>query len=251
MKNHIIIQITRFIVCILLLLPLHHSLGQNIYQLSWKKDAPIASTTIGIGTAAFFLHKHKPILTEEDIKSLDIADINHFDRSATHQWNTKIAVASDVGWIGAMSLPALLFIDKKARNEYGSLLTMWSETFLATMSITALVKNTVNRPRPYVYNPDVSLSEKLKKDATASFFSGHTSMTSSSCFFTAKVYADMHPNSRFKPLMWTGAALLPATVGLFRYKSGKHYLTDILTGYAIGTLVGILVPQLHKIKNKP
>lgn len=226
-----------------------NSQGQNTYPLSLKKDIPIASTTLGIGTAAFFLHKNKHILTESDILNLQISEINRFDRSATHQWNTNIALASDIGWYGSMALPSLLFIDKKVRNEYGSVLTMWSETFLATMAITAITKNSVNRKRPYVYNPDVPISKKIEKDATASFFSGHTSMTAASSFFTAKIYADMHTDSKFRPLVWTGAALLPATIGFLRYKSGKHYFTDILTGYAVGALIGILVPQIHKIKN--
>jgi membrane-associated phospholipid phosphatase len=224
-----------------------NSQGQNTYQLSWKRDIPIASTTIGIGTAAFFLHKNKFVLTEHDIVNLQISEINRFDRSATRQWNTKIALASDIGWYGSMTFPALLFIDRRVSKEYRTILTMWSETFLANMAITAITKNTINRKRPYVYNSDVPMSNKLNKDASASFFSGHTSMTSASCFFTAKIYADMHPDSRFKSLVWTGAALLPATIGLFRYKAGKHYFTDILTGYAVGALIGILVPQIHKI----
>jgi membrane-associated phospholipid phosphatase len=48
--------------------------------------------------------------------------------------------------------------------------------------------------------------------------------------------------------MWTSAALIPAITGLCRYGAGKHFFTDILVGYAIGSAVGILVPQLHKRK---
>jgi membrane-associated phospholipid phosphatase len=224
--------------------------AQNVYQLKWAKDAPIAASTIGIGTAAFFLHKHKPLLTETDILALDVTTINRFDRSATNNWNTRIAKASDVGMIGSMILPALLFADKNVRKDYGSVLAIWSETLLSTMAITELTKNIVKRKRPYLYNTNVPMSEKISKDATSSFFSGHTSVTTSSCFFTAKVFADMHPDSRWKPLVWTGAAILPATVGFFRYKAGKHYFTDILTGYAVGVLTGILIPQIHKKTQK-
>lgn len=250
-RNNIFIRFFTVISIFSCFNTLQDSIGQTTYHLSWKKDAPIAGATLGIGTAAFFLHKQKGALTEADIAALQITDVNRFDRSATHQWNPKIATASDIGWYSSMAMPALLFIDKSVRQEYGSILTMWSETVLSTMAITTLTKNTVNRTRPYVYNSDVPISEKIDKDATASFFSGHTSMTSASCFFTAKIYADMHPDSRFKPLVWTGAALLPATVGIFRYKAGKHYLTDIITGYAVGALIGILVPQIHKIVDKP
>ena len=46
--------------------------------------------------------------------------------------------------------------------------------------------------------------------------------------------------------MWTGAAIVPALVGFTRVKAGKHYWTDVLTGYAVGALVGTLTPFLHR-----
>lgn len=46
--------------------------------------------------------------------------------------------------------------------------------------------------------------------------------------------------------MWTGAAILPALTGITRVKAGKHYWTDVITGYAVGALVGTLTPLLHR-----
>ena len=42
------------------------------------------------------------------------------------------------------------------------------------------------------------------------------------------------------------AAAVPAVVGYNRLKAGKHFLSDNLIGYLVGSSVGILVPQLHK-----
>ncbi|MEZ4880043.1 MAG: phosphatase PAP2 family protein [Chitinophagales bacterium] len=50
--------------------------------------------------------------------------------------------------------------------------------------------------------------------------------------------------------MWTGAAIIPAITGLCRYGAGKHFFTDVIVGYAIGSAIGIGIPQLHKIKQK-
>jgi membrane-associated phospholipid phosphatase len=36
-----------------------------------------------------------------------------------------------------------------------------------------------------------------------------------------------------------------------RYGGGKHFFSDIIVGYAVGAAIGILVPQLHKVNNKP
>lgn len=174
--------------------------------------------------------------------------VNKFDRSAIFHDNKGAKISSDVLLYGASLAPALMFIDKAVRKEWKYYLPMWIEVYGLTSGLTLMTKEIVKRKRPYVYNDKLSAESKVGKDATASFFSGHTSTTAASTFFMAKVFADLHPDSKFKPLMWTGAALIPAITGLCRYGAGKHFFTDILVGYAIGSAVGILVPQLHKRK---
>ena len=31
-----------------------------------------------------------------------------------------------------------------------------------------------------------------------------------------------------------------------RVRAGKHFLTDVIAGYAVGATIGILVPHLHR-----
>jgi hypothetical protein len=50
----------------------------------------------------------------------------------------------------------------------------------------------------------------MESDARKSFFSGHASMTACNTFFAAKIWSDMHPNSKLKPWVWTAAAAVPA-----------------------------------------
>ncbi len=219
---------------------------KEIYRLRWGMDVPIATIGIGTTTASFLLKKNKSPLTESQINSLSALSINRFDRNATKQWNPKIAKISDVAMLGGMAMPGLLYIDKDIRKDYKSILPMTLEMYFLTYGLTGLTKELVKRNRPFLYNSDVPLDEKISKDATSSFFSGHTSMTAASCFFTAQVYADYHPDSKWKPLVWTGAAIVPALTGIMRYKAGKHYWTDIITGYAVGALTGILVPTIHR-----
>lgn len=236
------------IYCILSILIFHRPIfaQKEIYRLKWAADIPIATIGIGTTTTSFLLKKNKSTITESQINSLNALSINRFDRGATHQWNTKIAKVSDVAMLGGMALPGLLYIDKDIRKDFRSILPMTLEMYFVTFGLTGLTKEIVKRKRPYLYNEEVPFDEKISKDATASFFSGHTSMTASSCFFTAKVFADYHPDSKWKPLVWTGASIIPALTGVMRYKAGKHYWTDILTGYAVGALTGILVPTIHK-----
>ncbi len=219
---------------------------KSVYKFRLSVDIPIGLISLGTGGTSFLLKKKKHALTLDEINALKPEDVNKFDRSAIYHYNKGSKIASDVFEITSMVSPALLFIDKDIRKDYKTVLPMWIETFAMTTALTAFTKELVQRKRPFVYNPNAPIGDKMSKDAKSSFFSGHTSITAASTFFIAKVYADYHPNSKWKPLFWTGAAVIPAVTGLLRYGAGKHYFTDVIVGMAIGATVGILVPHLHK-----
>lgn len=125
---------------------------------------------------------------------------------------------------------------------------LYGETFFITTGITLLIKTTVKRNRPFVYNPEAPLDKKLTRNARTAFLSGHTSISAANCFFSAKVFSDYYPESKWKPVVWTTAAILPAITGYLRVKAGKHYPTDTIAGYLLGATTGLLIPQLHKKK---
>jgi membrane-associated phospholipid phosphatase len=218
---------------------------QSIYKYRLGVDIPIGLITLGTGATSLILHKKKKPLTLGELSNLQATDVNKFDRYAIYQHSKPSAIASDVFQYTAMVSPALLFIDKDIRKDWNTVLPIWMETFAITSTLTMFTKELAKRNRPYVYS-DYDNGNKYSKDARSSFWSGHTSITAASTYFIAMVYADYHPHSRWKPLMWTGAAILPALTGLTRVKAGKHYWTDVITGYAVGALVGTLTPFLHR-----
>jgi membrane-associated phospholipid phosphatase len=65
------------------------------------------------------------------------------------------------------------------------------------------------------------------------------------CFAAASMFSAYHPDSKWKPVVWTVAAILPAATAYYRVRGGKHFITDVATGYAMGALTGILIPRLH------
>ncbi|MDZ4844234.1 MAG: phosphatase PAP2 family protein [Chitinophagales bacterium] len=221
--------------------------AQTKYELKYKTDIPIGAVGLGTLTASYFMGRKSEAPTPQQIQLLNRDDIWKFDRSATYRWSPKCATASDVFMYSSFVMPGLLFINKNVRQErYVTLL--YAETMALSAGITSLVKELTHRYRPYAYNENVSMEKKLKKDTRMSFFSGHTSLVASSSFFMAKVYSDLNPNSKLKPLVWTSCALLPAIVGILRYCAGKHYPTDIIVGYATGAAIGFFVPYIHKKK---
>ena len=120
------------------------------------------------------------------------------------------------------------------------------ETLLINTALTDFTKVTFKRTRPFVYNEFVEINKKLTRRARNAYFSGHTSTVASMYFLTAKMYSDYYPDSKMKPFVWSAAVLIPATTGLLRVKAGKHYFTDVLTGFLVGAAVGYLVPEIHK-----
>ncbi len=218
----------------------------NPYRLSWKVDAPIGGASIMLHTGYFFAKKRVNLLDTAYINGLNRADIWKIDRSAAYNWSPKAAKVSDFMMFACMATPALLLLDKKTQPDFGKISIIGLQVFALNTGLTNLTKALVHRTRPYNYNPNVPMSCKIQGDARMSFFSGHSSVSSSMCFYTAKVFHDYNLNSNLRPYIWATAAVLPAVTGYLRWRAGKHFLTDIVTGYLIGAAVGILVPELHR-----
>lgn len=231
------------------------SWGQSPYQLSYKTDGIIGGLALSGFALGWGLEHHTQALSLDEINQLNVSEINALDRTATQHYSHSAATRSDVGLYGSIGLGfassvTYIVIDKKESNTFKlTLPLMWLETNVMTYGWTNVVKNTVQRTRPYVYQSEASLEEKLETDSRRSFFSGHTSMTAANAFFMAKTFSDYYPNSRFKPYVWALAAALPAWVGTERYLAGKHFPTDILAGYVFGAAVGYFVPHFHKTKH--
>ncbi len=180
------------------------------------------------------------------IQALSSDNIPTFDRGATLNLSTKADHYSDIGIYASLCLPASLYLLPKVNKKQATIL--WGEAVILTAGATLLCKYIVRRPRPYMYNPSVMPTEKMKRHGLTSFFSGHTSLTAVNSFYAAKVFNDHYPEKPIKYLVWTLAAAWPAFTGYMRVKSGNHFRSDVMTGYAVGAAFGILIPHLHKNK---
>lgn len=216
------------------------------YRLGIQVDVPMAVTGVSFLTASTLMGTTKTLPPKEAILALNRNEVNRFDRGATRQNSKVAAYLSDATMYAAMALPLLHLANRNSRKDFGTVAAMSAEVFVVNVGITNLIKESVSRKRPLLYNPDVPMERKLKKDNFKSFFSGHTSTVSSMSFFFAQSFADYNPNSKLKPMVWSLSAALPIVTGLLRYKAGKHYWTDVLVGYAVGAVIGVGVPWLHK-----
>lgn len=238
-----------FFVCIFILLIQNFLAGQSPYRLTVKKEVPILLAGGAITGLSLYANSRQAIFTTDEIVTLDVKDINGFDRWATRQNSHTADHISDILMFTGILSPLLVSGNEQVRKDYLKIGLMYVEAAALTGSLTSLGKSVFSRGRPYVFNPDMEDLDKTSKSARRSFPSGHTSITAMGCFFTAKIFADYYPDSKLKPYVWTAAAIVPATTGLMRVMAGKHFPTDVMTGYIAGASIGFLIPHLHKIQD--
>jgi membrane-associated phospholipid phosphatase len=223
------------------------SAQESPYVLTRKNTIPTFTVSTSVIATSFLLKRYKKPLDEQTIMNLDRNDVWKFDRNATYNWNTRAAHWSDGLMFLSMATPLLFLSGKNSRSDYGKVATISAEVFLVNTGMTFLVKELVKRKRPFTYNADAPLSKKMERDASSSFFSGHTSTTAAMSFAFAQMHSDYYPDSRVRPFVWFSATSLPLAVAILRNKAGKHFWTDVLVGYAVGAATGILIPRIHRV----
>ncbi|MEE9372433.1 MAG: phosphatase PAP2 family protein [Saprospiraceae bacterium] len=228
---------------------------QSPYFVSFKNEVPhliLNAGLFGVGLVIQKTNKAAPF-TIEELGMLNRNSINKFDRGATYN-NSEIATSvSDLLFNASMVLPSLVFLSNKhTRKDMLSLFVLGTEAFLISGGLNLNAKHIFNRTRPYTYNPSFPFETRTNSSSRLSFFSGHTSQTATATFFIAKVISDYHPNLKkgIRIGMWSTAVVLPALTGFLRVKSGRHYNSDVIAGFAIGAAVGWLVPHLNKKKKE-
>lgn len=128
-----------------------------------------------------------------------------------------------------------------------------AEVLAVTLGIQEVTANLVGRERPY---GSICGSDELDENTHScqgrnryrSFFSGHTSvpfaMAASTCMH--HVFIPLVGNHAW--LSCSLGFLIAGSSGALRIASDNHYATDVLTGAAFGTLVGLTIPLLHYVR---
>jgi membrane-associated phospholipid phosphatase len=224
--------------------------AKDFYKISWKADAPITGAGLGLSALGLHLIQTKKDLDSAQLLTKLISNIPGFDRGNAGYYSEQANNNSYPPFFASFAMPVIIIVaDKTERQQAGKILVMYTESLAITSAMFTMAAGIVDRSRPLVYGDDVPLEKRLSKNSQRSFYSGHVAATADATFFAAKVYSDLHPDSKFRPYLWAISAALPAVVGYYRYKAGEHFLSDNILGYVLGAGTGILVPALHKNKN--
>ena len=233
---------------VLLFLPLL-AFGQYTfpYELKSNVDLPILGAGLLTTGVSVYLDRRVEPLQQKDIDLLNAQLVSGFDRYSTRYYSPGAHQFSNVTALTSMAFPFALLLDAPNRDHTGEILLITLEGALLNAGLINLTKTIAKRPRPFVFNGSAPLELKLKQEARYSFFSGHTAVSSYFTFAGAQMYNDIYPDSRYRTTVWATAAVLPLLTGYGRMRAGKHFLSDVLVGYGVGALLGILVPRLHRL----
>ncbi|MBT0608568.1 phosphatase PAP2 family protein [Aequorivita echinoideorum] len=229
------------------------------YEWKWVRDGIWTGAALGASYFGLTLIQDKDDLPESERAAFlneaslqeKIDNINFLDRWVAGKHSENANSISDIPFAISFAAPFALLFDDEINDHTGQYIGMYIQSLATTASIYTITAGLVNRSRPYVYDNsgDTSEDRRFKNNGQRSFYSGHVAATATATFFAAKVYSDYNPDANGKVFVWAGAAALPAAVGVFRMEAGQHFLTDVLLGYALGGVTGILIPEMHKKKN--
>jgi membrane-associated phospholipid phosphatase len=225
------------------------------------KPVTIAIIVAGACTDYFAINriKGKADLTSAEMLALNPGVINPIDRWALNQ-NTspadvkRYSMLSDNMEIPFFMLPGLLFFNKHIRKDWLDIMLMYVEGHVITFSFynySWFGPTFTNRYRPLTYYSNLPMDQRTSGNNRNSAYSGHDASVTFASFFAAKVYCDYHPDLGAKKLLVYALATVPSLIeGYLRVKALAHFPSDVMVGYTIGAAVGIILPELHKMKSK-
>ena len=217
---------------------------EGIFTLDPLYDGLIGGTGLALTGGAFIWDKlqEPPTFSGE---TLNQNNINSFDKWAIRPYSKPLHITGTITEALAMAVPMALFATNT--SEWGVWAVMYAESMLFANGIKEIIKNSVKRERPYMYFENRPQNKIDDGDYIRSFPSGHATMAFNGAVFASYVFSEYFPDSPWKIPVIAGSLTLATATAVQRILSGNHFITDVLTGAAIGSLTGFLIPFLHTL----
>jgi hypothetical protein len=199
---------------------------------------------------------NKSQITQGELDNLDRHDISPIDSWALNFDPSKrdyYEKLSNQLQTVIVFLPFVTLLDPSIRQDWLDVLLMYLQTQAITNNFylySPFGATFQNRLRPVVYYTTVDIGKRTEPNNRNSLYSGHVAACAEASFFTAKIFCDYHPNLGMnKYLIYGAAAIPPLFMSYFRLRALAHFPTDIMVGFGVGVLCGILVPEFHRIQD--
>jgi len=215
-----------------------------------KHGVPLlACSAIWLGTHLWRVRRPPMSVVWNEVDEHGRERVNRADRWARDRlkWDDTLAarrlsnvLAHGVVPTGTLSLAVLAGL-KGGGGPLSDVLVA-NEAMVYAGTLSQIAKLLFRRQRPFGRFAPKGSTQPAREpdDDNLSFFSSHTSTTSAFAFAVAEIATRRAMRTPLLLLM----AVCSGLTGYLRIASDRHYLTDVLTGYAVGAAVGTLTPRL-------
>ena len=212
------------------------------YQLDWAVDAPV----FGLGVVGLSLNfvEVAPAPCLPSCRPPD--DLNALDRTALGNYSPAAHTAADVLVISLLAVPQLANLIDSRGHGWLEDTAVFLQALLLTQGTAQLFKGATRRGAPILYDDRVPLEEREGRDASRSFFSGHTSTAFMAASSYSVTYWLRHPDDPWRWVVLAATHSVALSIGMLKIHAGYHYPTDIAAGAIAGSSIGVLVPLLHR-----
>jgi membrane-associated phospholipid phosphatase len=227
-------------------------------ELRMRRTLDIAITLLGAGVWIGTESAKKQIVGSAgcswcDRDSAGNDSLNSFDSLMRQllKWHDTSLADGISNAVGFAVVPALAFgmeaiaaVHDDRRDEWLDDALIIAETTALSVDLNQLVKFTVRRERPFVHvlDPADKPHTANPADNNLSFYSGHTTFTTTLAFAAGTVASLRH--YRWAGWVYTAGIIGAAATGYLRIAADKHYAIDVLTGALLGAAFGEGVPRL-------
>ncbi|MGL1904268.1 MAG: phosphatase PAP2 family protein [Fibrobacterales bacterium] len=230
---------------VLFLLATHTLFANYPYKLSIQKDAVLLSGGVSLFAIGQYRISHLKEWNGEPSYNTP------WDRSYRGTYNKDAEILSNVSatFFVAPLLLSYRNIDSEWNKSREILIesVMLAEVFLINSGINLFVRSLELWPRPYLYSSKITESERKNGSASGSFYSGHAANSFAAATFLTTTFAHKYPNHPHTKWMALSSYSIATAVSIFRVQAGKHYISDVVVGAIVGSVIGWVIPALHEI----
>ena len=173
---------------------------------------------------AVFIHTHVASLQQPFNKLLSVLELSEFTISRYIVAALVLAVA-------------LFLLLRDKTNQRAKIFFFIAATMVSTRLVVRLLKMLFERNRPFVYINDPSVNDFFGAGSD-SFPSGHA----------ANYFSFFLPLTVLFPRYTWALLIIPIIVAMQRVIVNEHYLSDVLAGVLIASLVTLLFQRIFKIQ---
>lgn len=214
----------------------------RVYDLHPAIDLPLLGLGLAATSAGLLEVPPSPCLPDCDVP----VGMPGIDRAAIGRYSPSSHAAADaLVFTLVLGPPVWSAIDAGTVDGWFADSVVHTESLLLTQGLTQIVKFAVRRPAPIVYDDRVPLGEREGRDASRSFWSGHTATAFSTATTHAVTYWLRHPRDPWRFTVLAADMTAAAAVALLKIDAGYHYASDVAAGAVVGASIGVLVPMMH------